>query len=460
MNHSFRIACIAAALVAGCTEEESQQNTSQSALVGGSTYTSKPAIGTVNLGGRGCTATLITPRHVITAAHCNGHSDALPSPATFTIGANTYTVSRLYVFGPEHPSGTTDFNTDVALLELSRSVPSGTATPMWVAAAPPTASTTSTTFGYGCNQRLSDGGFSGGGTKRSYTFSYASYTTALCPGDSGGPACYGDANAWGAIWGVNSYVSAYGDVWGDVSRYKEDIVAVIRRWDGSNFEAGFKRSGVEIGFQFWIGNSGCLSYCDSLSQCNSFSYNSTSGRCTAFSDVGDWTHDADYTSGLSTTPRRESDINRVGNDYSTHIAANNSACADSCNASANCLGYTFRTSDSRCWLKSYLGIGSAEVGVTSAIKRAPAYYTDRPGADMTDFALTRPDPLECQSVCKTTSGCVSYTYRNQVHDTVTLLAAPHCWLKSGTPSDVVSVTESAVPGSTKRFISGLAAAAP
>lgn len=432
----------------------------------------KPAIGTVLLNGW-CTATLITPKHVLTAAHCNLHSDTLPSGSpAFSIGGNSYPVSKIYLFGPEWPSGTGDFNVGVALLELGISVPSNVATPLWVAASPPTQGTISTMYGYGCNVRNPP---SGVGTKRYFTFNFGNYTSVLCSGDSGGPAMYGYHNETAAIWGVNSYSPpTHGDVWGDVGRYKEDILSVIRMWNHGSAagitgtESGFRRNGLTLSTHSGTAATSCRSLCIASTQCNSFRHQTSTNTCTLLKDVGDWVSDPDYTSGLSTVMRPEYAVDRPGYDYSNFWSPTYNTCSTSCANSNTCAAFTYVISSSWCWLKTYAVPAISAAGgsnVVSGVKRGYEYYTDRQGQDYIAFLMqlpnVKPDVRFCQAACSQDSTCKAYTYRNPQYapgEPPTLLNDAKCWLKVGPPSPATNVSDP--PSGFKRLISGLATSTP
>jgi Trypsin len=128
-----------ASLLPGCASdapddlsavEAPAETTSAGSLIAG-TYTSlRPEIGRLVINGGACTGTLVTPRLVLTAAHCVSYTNANVS-ASFTIGGvEVYTVDKTFSLGPGNPNipNSGVGATDVALVRLSSAVASAHAT--------------------------------------------------------------------------------------------------------------------------------------------------------------------------------------------------------------------------------------------------------------------------------------------------------------------------------------------
>ena len=185
--------CIGGAISCGANAPESERTiASKDAIVGGTATNDYPEMGDIGMTS-GCSATLIAPRLVITAGHCQAYGQPVPSGALFRANATgaTYPVDFFW-----------DLDQDVGVARLSTPVPSSVATPRKVANRAPNAGELVATFGVGYNDPNCTSGL---GTKRYITWHYGDATSFICQGDSGGPSFFWPSSAPAAsLWGINS----------------------------------------------------------------------------------------------------------------------------------------------------------------------------------------------------------------------------------------------------------------
>ena len=421
-------------LATGCVGDELE--TEQSELVGGTPTTARPEIGQFG----GCTATLISPRIVMLAAHClNPQYTATTATGSFTFTdlngvPQSYPVDNVHSFATKRweviPSGA--FTSDLALLHLATAVPSSQAVPAATAVQEPRYGDVSTIFGFGCTNRYTQ---AGGGGKQFFSYTYGIWSRALCWGDSGGPVVFGNFNGNGAIWGVNSdfdwnfpnwQTGDWIDVFAGVSFYRKQIEDIARAWDGAD-EQGVDRFGLDYATRVASSAADCRTICEADGNCRAFTWSPTAGgRCWLKSGVPEPTPGPNLVSGLPA--KLEVGIDRWGSDYSALNLPSAESCAAACGRDNLCAAWTHRAST--CWLKGTVPPGNTTTcptctsGVTS---RGLEVGIDRPGNDIAVY--TAPTVRGCASLCAQDHRCEAYSH--------TVGAPNNCRLKDSVPSPVV-----------------------
>jgi hypothetical protein len=416
-------ACAAFALMSACVEAwdpahepgaGEDVDDSQHEIVNGIETSARPEVGSIG----GCTATLVTPRHFITAAHCVHDYAAEQFGGEFTTGSESFPIDRMMAFHDNVG------RFDVAIGRLAVPVPFWVARPARIAATRPPAGTVATVLGYGCNDRNP---VEGGGTKRYAIIPWGTATSRLCFGDSGGPVFEGGLYDNGAIIGINSAVQGVSfelgfDVFADPTYFRQRIEQTIRSWEGE-VEPGIDRPGQDL-YQlstadFWS----CRDACTRETQCHAFSYDIFTATCWLKHAVAEPAERFWMASGL---PARIGVFDRPGSDYVSYPSPSADSCASDCgHAGSSCAAFTYDTITGRCWLKDATPGVAACSTCLSGDPRGVEPNSDRPGAD---YATTSaPDAKACASQCAQDGQCLAFTWNESTHA---------CQLKNAAPATV------------------------
>ena len=228
-------------ILAGCADGEFPQDEYGNKLIGGQVTSLRPEIGRLSLNGSLCTATLIRPRVVISAAHCVGYNSRSGRWGHFVVdrGQSDYRYAIESVFSFGNRLG----DKDIALIHLAEAVPTAIAKPTSIAINEPTQGEV-TIFGYGCSNRRTN---RGPRAKQFYTHRVSEQSNQLCPGDSGGPVVIGSD---GPVFKINSgYYSGgrQGDIFGRPSQYYRELSAyanVLNMRGLSNLQDFIRKGGI------------------------------------------------------------------------------------------------------------------------------------------------------------------------------------------------------------------------
>lgn len=218
-------------------------------LINGSFTFDRPEIGSINMGGGFCTATLIRPNVVVTAAHCVDYQTREGGQlGRFTVQRSAQSKQEFTITAMiSYSRGGVNQN-DVALLKLSGAVPANVATPTSIAAAKPSNGELVSWYGYGCGNRNTPGD---GNTYRKQRLVFnLQQSDNSCPGDSGGPTVVGTN---GGVFRVTSgYAIPGGDIFGDLISRRDQLNRQADEWS-----AGFgqNQNDDQGGFQDPGGNS-------------------------------------------------------------------------------------------------------------------------------------------------------------------------------------------------------------
>ena len=116
----------------------------------------------------------------------------------------------------------------------------------------------------------------------------------------------------------------------------------------------------------------CCALCNATAACVGFTLALDTAKCFLKASLGTAVTDANAVSGTrppapslcSLTPG----LNSMGTIFNFSTVADPAACCSACNATSDCVGFTFVTAESKCYVKSSLGAAVPDAGVVSGTR--------------------------------------------------------------------------------------------
>ena len=221
--------------------EPEATETRSGAILQGIETTARPEVGFLNGPIMGCTATLLTERHFLTAAHCIDYHPFVTGGTFFvdTIDGfrHGFPVDRIMSVHHKAPSRTDSeaAKYDLAVGRLVDPVPASMAIPASLQLDRPGSSWPATAIGYGLEENNQ-----GAGIKRYIEFTFTGNNRIINEGDSGGPVFFGNLNDRGRLLLVHSHVKPHvlggsHDLFGD---------PLLRFWEIIDLINAFETDGI------------------------------------------------------------------------------------------------------------------------------------------------------------------------------------------------------------------------
>jgi hypothetical protein len=381
------------------------------------------------VGGQGCTFTLITSKLFLTAAHCGGHSPLQIGGDVIRFiypdGRKTWRdVDRIYslstIFTAAHGS-------DLAIGRLVD--PITDMTPATMQTVLPAPGTPVTLVGYGCID-ASDRA-KGAGIKH-YGEGTFPKTSFACPGDSGGPLFSGNFAANGQMISV---MSGQGDVYSHLGHHSERLAATIRSMS-NGLEPEFDRPGPEFVSETATTGAACAKLCDADPRCRCFSFHLPSKTCRLKAAMFPLVPAVDYDSGVPGS-RSGARVDYPGNDLELITNMSADACRGQCARRNDCAAFT--SVGYNCQLKSAVSAKVRCSGCTSDVRRGFEQGWDRPGGDMSQVPGN--DAKACAAWCEVVDTCRAFTF---------VPSQSLCYLKSSVPPPLATAATAQLVSGVKR----------
>lgn len=152
--------------------------------------------------------------------------------------------------------------------------------------------------------------------------------------------------------------------------------------------------------------------------------------------------------GAPLPPFAEVGWDRVGGDLRNVPAAGPLLCQQACAGTNACVAWTYRKSDSRCFMKASVATGHADNCCVSGVMlpKGAAVNTDRPGNTIAQIDLPDSNPSLCRQACVDNAQCTAWTYVAPDG-----FSGPLCYLKAPTP--VAKANTCCVSGTVIKVIS-------